>query len=96
MTRNAGINLPGTDPSRGRQGRWLWIVLGVALVVGATALALGRHEGPSPARAPSPTCSGAFDLGPDVGGLSLPYCANRSLTATDAGVRRLVVVIHGD
>jgi hypothetical protein len=64
-----------------------------AAIVGVAALGGDRSVA---ARPPTPSCEELFPI--DVGGahLDLPYCANRSLAARDQGVRRLVVVIHGD
>ena len=70
------------------------------LAVGVAAMGLasiGETQAPRPTAGPDvASCSGTFELLVDEVRLWLPFCSNRSITTRDAGVRRLIVVVHGD
>ena len=71
-------------------------LLGLGAVVVAIVAAATLHRSAPAARSPTPTCSAVFPIVSGDPGLGLPYCTNRSLAQHDDGVRRLVIVIHGD
>src|SRR4051794_36453557 len=65
--------------------------LGVAVVALTLVCALIVAEN----AAASSICPQRYTISAGASSFQLPYCTNRSLTARDASVHRLVVVIHG-
>jgi hypothetical protein len=84
-----------------RRGALIAVVAVVSLAVLALVTGLGLAARvdptrPGPAAAPPvASCSGMLAVSASPA-LELPYCSNRSLSTPDPGIRRLVVVIHGD
>lgn len=84
------------DAGGRRQSRRAFPFLALGLLAAALIVAFALPRPQAPARPPVASCSGTFAVATGSATLSLPYCSNRSITTHDDGIRRLVVVIHGD